>query len=545
MSDEELVVTEQETQLTDVLEAEPEELECAENFMDDELLLHLESDDETPDEVYSLDDVLESMLTFTDKDIPARYSCDEIGFGYIFADCFRKIARYVPERKKWFVFANGKWSPDFCRVAELCKKLAAAILDKVRHKYCEYMSKEDWVLFSRWETRYGRESIIKDAASVYPVRLSEFDTDPYIFNCTNGTLNLQDMTFHEHRPEDMLSKMSGVAYNPNARCDRWERHMREIMLDNQDKIEYLQKALGYALTGLTIFELFFILFGPKFRNGKGSTMETFLHLMGDYGCSTKPETVSQKLNPNGSAPSEDIARLAGKRFANISEPDENMILSSALVKTLTGRDKITARFLNENSFEFYPVAKLFINTNHLPKVTDATVFSSDRVKVLLFERYFEEHERDTGLKDELTRPENLSGILNWCIEGWKMLQQNGFAEPQCVTDAVNSYRVDSDKVGMFFSEMMAQDANGEASMTDTYEAYKGWCVDNGYKYKSVSLFKKSLPPHAEIRRKRPAGAGRSANPISCICGYKLLAPVSVPITVSAAPEETQEAEEGA
>ena len=543
MSDEELVVTGLDAELA--VETAPEALECTVDYGDDELLLRLKSDDETDDEVYSLDDVLEAMLTFTNKDIPARYSCDEIGFGYIFADCFCRIARYVLERKKWYVYADGKWSPDYCRVSELCKKLAAVILSKVRHRFCTHMTRETWELFRRWETRYGRESIIKDAASVYPIRLSEFDTDPYIFNCANGTLNLRDMTFHEHRPEDMLSKISGVAYDPQARCDRWERHIREIMLDNQDKIEYLQKALGYTLTGAVIYELFFILFGPTSRNGKGSTMETFMRLMGDYGCSTKPETISQKVSSNGSAPSEDIARLAGKRFANISEPDKNMVLSSSLVKTLTGRDKITARYLNENSFEFYPVAKLFIHTNYLPKVTDASMFSSNRVKVLLFERHFEEYERDTGLKDELTMPENLSGILNWCIDGLVMLQKYGFEEPQCVRDAVNAYREESDKVGLFFAEKMIEDANGDASMAETYEAYKEWCLDNGYRAEGMASFKKSLPKNAEICRKRPAGSGRSANPISCIRGYRLITPVNVSPSCDSPTDGTQEPEEGA
>lgn len=477
-----------------------------------------------------------------------RYSWDDIGSGNLFADCYKSYARYVPERKKWFYYLCGKWQPDNGFIMELCKQLGNA----VKHFWIKTNSDEEEERFAAyrkyartWSKRSVRETILKDAASVHPIMLSEFDADPYIFNCTNGTLNLRDMTFHKHSPDDLLSKMAGVAYDPNARCDRWERHIREIMLDNQDKIEYLQKALGYSLTGLTIYELFFILYGPTSRNGKGVTMESYMRLMGDYGCSTRPESVTQKQSANGSAPSEDIARLAGKRFANISEPDKHMVLSAALVKTLTGNDKITARYLNENSFEFYPQAKFFVNTNHLPKVTDATIFSSGRVKVLLFERHFEPHEQDTGLKTELSRPQNLSGILNWCIEGWKLLQQNGFDEPQCVTDAVNSYREDSDKVGMFLSEMMIRDDAGEASMTDTYEAYKGWCMDNGLRPEGMTSFKKSLAAHAEVRRKRPAGTGRSGNPISCICGYRLLAPVNVPAAVSAVPEGAQEAEEGA
>lgn len=505
---------------------------------------------DTPRGEELLSDILEGIIK-KDPDydeLRERYSWDDIGSGNLFADCYKSNARYVPERKKWFCYLHGKWEADNGFVMELCKQLGNA----VKSFWTSTNNKEEETSFAAfkkygrsWSKRSVRETVLKDAASVYPIKLSEFDADPYIFNCTNGTLNLQDMTFHAHSPDDLLSKMSGVAYDPNAKCDRWIQHIREIMLDNQDKIEYLQKALGYSLTGLTIYELFFILYGPTSRNGKGVTMESYMRVMGDYGCSTRPESVTQKQSANGSAPSEDIARLAGKRFANISEPDKQMVLSAALVKTLTGNDKITARYLNENSFEFYPQAKFFVNTNYLPKVTDATIFSSGRVKVLLFERHFEPHEQDAGLKTELSQPKNLSGILNWCIEGWKLLQkQKVFTEPQCVKDAVNAYREDSDKVGMFLAEMMIRDDTGEASMTDTYEAYKGWCLDNGYKFEGMTSFKKSLASHAEVRRKRPAGAGRSGNPISCICGYRLLAPVDAPISVSNAPDGTQEAEEG-
>lgn len=505
---------------------------------------------DTPQGEELLSDILEGVIKKDPNywELRERYSWDDIGSGNLFADCYKSYARYVPERKKWFYYLCGKWGPDNGLVMELCKQLGNALKsfwmqtnNKDEEERLAEFKKYAW----RWSKRSVRETILKDAASVHPIMLAEFDANPYLFNCTNGTLNLRDMTFHKHSPDDLLSKMAGVEYDPNVRCDRWIQHIREIMLDNQDKVEYLQKALGYSLTGLTKFELFFILYGPTSRNGKGVTMESYMRLMGDYGCSTRPESVTQKQSANGSAPSEDIARLAGKRFANISEPDKHMVLSAALVKTLTGNDKVTARYLNENSFEFYPQAKFFVNTNHLPKVTDATIFSSGRVKVLLFERHFEEHERDTGLKMELSKPQNLSGILNWCIEGLKLLNQYGFDEPQCVKDAVNAYREDSDKVGMFLSEMMIRDDTADTSMTDTYEAYKDWCMDNGLRPEGMTSFKKSLAAHAEVRRKRPVGSGRSGNPISCICGYRLLAPVIIPTAAPVATERTQEVEEGA
>lgn len=288
-----------------------------------------------------------------------RYGWNDIGSGNLFADWYKDKARYVPERKMWFVYNGKAWEPDpgNLRAMELCKKLADELTI-----YALSIS-EDYLDFAhKWQSRKYRETILKDAASVRPVRLEEFDKDPYLFNCLNGTLDLRTRGFRAHSPADMLSKLSGVKYDPFARCERWEQHIQEVMEGDQDKALFLQKALGYSLTGDTRHECFFILYGPTSRNGKGVTMETYMVLMGDYGHTAKPDTIAQKHNANGNGPSEDIARLDGARFVNISEPDKSMVLSAALVKTLTGNDKVTARFLHENSFEFYPQCKFFINT---------------------------------------------------------------------------------------------------------------------------------------------------------------------------------------
>ena len=132
------------------------------------------------------------------------------------------------------------------------------------------------------------------------------------------------------------------SYDPNTRCARWEQHILQIMEDDTAKAEYLQKAFGMCLTGENRYECFFILYGPTSRNGKGTTMETIMTMMGDYGKAARPDTITQRQSPNGSGPSEDIARLAGARIVNVSEPDKKMTLSSALVKTLTGNDTVTA-----------------------------------------------------------------------------------------------------------------------------------------------------------------------------------------------------------
>ncbi len=452
-----------------------------------------------------------------------RYGWSDIGNGNLFADWYRDVARYVPERKKWFVYDSSVWGPDTGSLytMELCKRLADDLTiyalsipdERQRNDYLDFVK--------RWQRRNYRETILKDAAGVYPVLLSDFDKNPYLYNCLNGTLNLQTWEFRPHSPADMLATIAGVNYDPNARCSLWEKVVSDAMQNDMDKALFLQKALGYGLTGDTSEECFFILYGATTRNGKGTIMETYMRMQDGYGRAARPETIAQKDKANSNAPTEDIARLAGARVVNISEPGKYMVLSAALVKTLTGNDKITARFLNENSFEFSPQFKLFINTNYLPKVNDTTVFSSGRVYVIPFERHFSKDEQDKSLKRKLAQPENLSGILNWCLEGLRLVQETGLAPPDSVIEATKQYQQDSDKISRFIDEMMEPDVYGEIRTEEAYNAYQQWCMRNGQRSESFPAFRQSIEAHAEIKKKRPSGAGRNISPCWFILGLKL------------------------
>ena len=451
-----------------------------------------------------------------------RYGWNDVGNGNLFADWYKDKARYAPERKKWFIYDGKVWKPDTggLRVMELCKKLADNLVIYAL-SLPEGSKKDEYRKFvERWQTRRGRETILKDAASVYPVELAEFDSDPFLYNCKNGTLDLRTREFRPHSPSDMLSMISNVRYDPAARCERWEQAVNEAMEGDMEKALFLQKAMGYGLTGDTSEECFFMFYGATTRNGKGTLMETYMRLQGDYGRSARPETIAQKPTVNSSGPSEDIARLAGARVVNISEPGKQMVLSASMVKALTGNDKITARFLNENSFEYYPNFKIFINTNYLPRVTDQTVFSSGRVKVIPFERHFTEAEQDKGLKRKLSQADSLSGILNWCLEGLKLLQETGFDEPAAVRAATAKYQQDSDKISRFVSDMMEPDIMGEIRTEDAYREYQAWCSRNGQYPEAMPTFKQAMEAHAEIKRKRPKGAGKNANPCAFIIGLK-------------------------
>lgn len=431
-----------------------------------------------------------------------RYPWNDIGNGNLFADTYKNISRYVKENKEWATYDGKKWDMSngnlgvMAQAKELIPKMVSfgfKIPDEGEQSiYLKFVS--------GLNKRNNRETMIKDATDVYPVGIADFDNNKFLFNCQNGVLNLKTFEFMPHDASLLLSKISNVAYNPLALCDRWENFVNEIMENDKQKAKFLQKALGYALSGDTSMECFFILYGATTRNGKGTTMDTISHLLGDYAKTAQPETVSQKTSAKGNEATEDIARLKGARFVNISEPEKGLKLNSALVKQLTGGDVVTARFLNKNSFEYKPEYKIFINTNHLPKVSDNSLFSSGRVKLIPFERHFKPEEQDKGLKDSFKEAFSLSGILNWCIEGLKLLLSEGLESPQSVIDATNEYKEDSDIFHGFISDCFKPQKKHSIPTADIYSIYTKWAESKGYHAVGYNNFTSELKSRSYAKK---------------------------------------------
>jgi len=149
---------------------------------------------------------------------------------------------------------------------------------------------------AKWQQRRFRETYLKEAQSVYPLPFQSFDQDRYLLNCQNGTLDLRTMHFYEHRASDFLSKIAGASYLPDAYSERFQEYIDEIMSGDREKAKFLQKSLGYAVSGDTRHECLFFLYGETSRNGKGTLMESVLKVMGDYGKAVRPETIAQNAS---------------------------------------------------------------------------------------------------------------------------------------------------------------------------------------------------------------------------------------------------------
>lgn len=408
-----------------------------------------------------------------------NYETNDKGFGSLFAEVFKDKHRYNPSIKDFMLYDGKKWVED---TEGLSARTDAKLLSDALLQYGSSLGDTDYLkaVTALCNIR-NRNNMLQDSKDVYYFSNEELDTNDHFLNLQNGTLDLSENEpkFTQHNPDMLLSKICNVEYNPKANCKVWEKFLLEIMQGDTDKIKYLQKIAGLSLTGITQEETCFILYGSTTRNGKSTFCETLIHLLGDYALTMKPESLAVKQNLDSRTASGDIARLAGCRFVNASEPPKRMLFDTALLKSLLGRDSITARHLHQREFSFIPKFKLVINTNYLPTIADDTVFSSGRINVISFDRHFEPQEQDKHLKDKLRDKNELSGILNWCIKGLQLYRKEGLLPPKAVQNATEAYRSDSDKIGNFINECLTKsDANSKAK--DIYEVYVKWCDDNGY-----------------------------------------------------------------
>lgn len=309
------------------------------------------------------------------------YTWDDKGMGELFADIYRNECRYNVTAKEWYVYNGRVWQADTggMQVSQRAKELANALL-----VYCTTIQNErqktDYLkIVMNYGTLRYRETMLKDARDKFYITQTDLDRNLDLFNCQNGTYNLKTGEFSPHRAENLLSKCSNVIYDPTARSPIFEQFIFDVMQGNQEKINYLQTIFGYALTAETNLETCWILYGATTRNGKSTLVETIAYMLGNsngYALAMQPQTLAQKQNKDTRQASGDIARLDGCRFLNASEPPKRMLFDVALLKTLLGRDSITARHLYEREYEFIPHFKLFINTNFLPLIQDDTLFSS-------------------------------------------------------------------------------------------------------------------------------------------------------------------------
>ena len=448
----------------------------------------------------------------------------DISNAQLLAKLINGRAVYV-EGQGWYVFCGGRWCFDKeqLRLMIICQEISKQLVAYINELPMDEGKKKYLAAAKKWDKLSYRKKLLEDAASKRFINQDVFDKQPNKFNCLNGTLDLCTGEFSEHAPNDMLTQMSNVAFDPEAKCERWERYVAEIMKDDTEMIEFLQKSFGYALSGENPYECMFLLLGLKTRNGKGVLTGTFEHMLGDYSTTSNPEAIFGKGANNGNEHSEGVARLFRKRFIAVHELEKGYTLNARKIKSFTGNDTITARVLYSNSFEFKPQGKVYVSTNSLPKVNDKTLFTSGRLVLIPFEQSFPSEEQDRGLKNELIRPENINGIFNWCYRGFQMLQETGFTMPDKVRNAIDAYASEENEdrcLDEYFAEMLTPDPSGEMRTTDLCADINYWLREAGYEEVKQRDIASYLKAKNLLIRDRPKDRNNGMNKTSLVRGYR-------------------------
>jgi putative DNA primase/helicase len=311
-----------------------------------------------------------------------------------------------------------------------------------------------------------------------PVLPEQMDADPYLFNVANGTLNLRTGELHKPRREDLLTKLAPVEFVPEAQCPTWIAFLNKVMDGKADLIAYMQRCVGYALTGNVDEHCLWLLHGSG-CNGKSTFLGTVLALLGDYGLQAVSELLMARSHEAHPTERADLFR---KRFVATIEVDQGKRLAESLMKQMTGGDRIRARRLYQDFFEFEPTHKIFLAANHKPEVAGTDLAVWRRIKLVPFVVTIAEHEKDKALAAKLRK--ELSGVLAWAVRGCLNWQQGGLGEPKEVRQATDEYRQEQDSVQQFIDACCFVNREARAGATPLYEAYLAWSGNKGMSQKA-------------------------------------------------------------
>jgi P4 family phage/plasmid primase-like protien len=315
-------------------------------------------------------------------------------------------------------------------------------------------------------------------------RTSDFDRDLWPLNCENGTLDLRTGKLREHRREDRITKTAGTRYESDADAPTWEAFLERV-LPSVSLRGFVQRLCGYALTGDVSEQILPFLYGTG-ANGKSTLVNTVLAVMGDYGQQAAPDLLLAK---KGSHPTE-LADLFGARFVASVEVEDGRRMAEGLVKQLTGGERIRARYMRQDFWEFDPTHKVFLVANHKPEVrgTDHAIWR--RIKMVPFDVTIPNSEKDERLPEKLR--DEMPGILAWMVRGCLDWQAEGLGEPDEVRAATEGYRAEMDVLASFIGDRCVVHERASVLATPLYEAYRGWCEENGEQPAKQTKFGRSL-----------------------------------------------------
>lgn len=419
-----------------------------------------------------------------------QYDMTDTGNAHRLQDKFGGIIRYSYNRKKWYVWDGKVWMLD---ESGDIKKYADIICDDIKREGFFEKDEKTQLDLLKWANKTansrGKEAMIKECQHLDGIPVSQEELDAYsgYLNCRNGIVNLRNGELLPHDSAFMMSKICATGYDTSGKEPKlWLKFLKDVTNGNDELIEYIQRCLGYSLTGSNAEQCAYFLYGMG-NNGKSTFLDTIADLMGGYSANTQPDTIM--LKKWGNDASSDIARLKGARFVTCEEPTEGVRLNEGLLKQLTGGSKVTCRFLYGDEFEYTPEFKIWVATNHKPVIRGTDVGIWRRIKLIPFEVNIPKKKVDKELKSKLRA--EFPQILRWIVNGSIKWHESGVTEPQCVADAVKDYKQEMDLLANFIEECVEidYDCKDKVPAPDLFRAYIRWAKDNNeYEMSSKKFF---------------------------------------------------------
>ena len=411
----------------------------------------------------------------------------DLGNARRFVNRHGKNIRYIPEWKIWIVWNGSRWEIDDDGAAmRLAKDTVEAMYSEALA--CENKAERDALLKhavkSQAEARLKAMVSLAESEASVVLPANKLDADPWVLGVQNGVVELRTGKFRPGRREDLITKCANVAFDPNAQCPNWLTFLDTITKSDVSLQSYIQRMVGYTLTGSVREEVMFVLHGTG-NNGKSTFRETVHSLLGDYALAADAGLLMERKTPGGATP--ELARLKGKRLVSINETSENDHLNEARVKFVTSQDTITARKLHQDFHDFDPSHKTALTTNHKPIIRGTDIGIWRRIHLVPFTVAIPPEKVEKDFRERRLLPE-LPGILNWALAGLSAYLKQGLSPPEIVRASTENYRQDMDVVGQWIAERCEVDPKASVPTSLAHSDYSGWAADElGWQIKKLTF----------------------------------------------------------
>lgn len=401
----------------------------------------------------------------------------------LFAEIVRDRVAYVAEWGSWAIFNGSHWQTQGAQqlIDRLLKQFVTGVQVWALHIDDEAERRRAKSAANAYDQHARRVHLRDDVKSELVTSASTFDADPHLLNVANGTIDFNGAVpvFRDHDPADRITHITAVGYDQGATCHLFEQTVAQCCDGDADLVTFVQKLFGLVVAGDTSHDLFAI-FGTATRSGKDTVTGALAEMLGrrdeatGYAVHVMPESFAVRAFANGSGPTSDRARMQDKRAIITSEFQGGSVLDAGFLKQLTGGSPIAARRMRQNEVQFTLAGIVLMLTNVWPAVTDPTIFTSGRVACVPFDRHFTEEERDSTLRSRLCEPHELSGLLNWCMEGYRLARAEGLDRPDAVVAKTDEFLRHADPIARFIGDVLMPSEGAGVPMAELWEAYKRW-----------------------------------------------------------------------